>query len=97
MSKEIYINPEEFYAEVDSLSTAKALITDNMFAVDKGNLLLDTAVEIETLIDDLNSLYISYRERIGQDVKNMDVIIAEWMNVDTSLAGKDLLEVIQGE
>lgn len=44
-----------------------------------------------------NKLYVAYRQRLEQDIKNMDVMIAEWMKVDESLAGKNFSEVIKVE
>lgn len=92
MSEEILINPEGLYPEIGNLSAAQALITDEMFSIDKGKLELDTISEIENLVKELNSLYVLYREHLGRDVKNLDVVIAEWMKVDVSLAGKNLFE-----
>ncbi|MGQ7463001.1 hypothetical protein ACTGZQ_10960 [Streptococcus suis] len=92
MSEQILINPEGFYPEIDNLSAAQALITDEMFSIDKGELALDTISELDNLVKELNSLYVLYREHLGRDVKNLNVIIAEWMKVDTSLAGKNLFE-----
>lgn len=97
MSKEIYINKDEFSAEIDALSSAKESITDKMFVFAKGDLVLDTVDEIERIVEQLNKLYVAYRQRLEQDIKNMDVMIAEWMKVDESLAGKNFSEVIKVE
>lgn len=97
MSQEILIDIEPFKTEITSIETVKEGIPETFCSIDSEGLELDSVTQLQTLVETLDSLYVDYRNHLAQDVKNLNVILANWMKVDADNAGKNYLEVVTGK
>ena len=93
---QILINPEPLKSEIKSLKSAKDGITAKL-TIDTDGLDLQTIQKLKEIEADFNKIIEAYKGLLEQDIKNMDIIIAEWMKVDAKYAGKDFIGRLTGE
>lgn len=92
---QILINPEPLKSEIESLKSAKEGITAKLI-IDTDGLDLQTINKLKEIEENFNKLIESYKGLLDQDIRNMDVIIAEWMKVDAKYAGQNFIERLTG-
>lgn len=93
MSK-IIIDAEGFKDEISSLRTNKDAVPQNPYTQEKNDLDLESIQEFLDVTKKLNETLDQFKELTEKDARNLEIVLAEWMNVDSSLAGMSLWDQI---
>lgn len=83
MADQILINPEGFQKEIDTLTSTKEAVSDNILSIETDGLELETVTQLNDIISKLSSVTKSYKKLLAQDAKNLEVIKSEWMALDS--------------
>ena len=60
MADQILINPEEFQKEIDTLTSTKEAVSDNILSIETDGLELETVTQLNDIISKLSSVTKNY-------------------------------------
>lgn len=83
MADQILINPEGFQKEIDTLTSTKVAVSDNILNIETDGLELETITQLNNILNKLSSVTKNYKKLLEQDAKNLEVIKSEWMALDS--------------
>lgn len=94
MTEELVLKPIDFQKEIDAYESKNTEIGAVKFEVKTNNISLESFDKLQECVDTFNRL-IEKMNLLGQDdVKNMQNIKSEWMNVDEEIGQKKFGEII---
>lgn len=94
---DIYIDPSDFQKKIDSAKTSNKSIADVKYNNDKKDLMLDSIDQYMACIDDFNKLIKDFTSMCEKDFYSLEVVKANWMDIDESLAEKTFIDYAFGK
>lgn len=88
------LNPEEFQSQVDTFKSATGTVSGLSYQAEKGGLKLQSVDKYMECVKAMNELIQLFGEFAAKDGDTMQKIKAKWMNTDSELATKTLMEIL---
>jgi len=82
MSKEIYLNPQEFQEQIDTYKSGNEIIKALKYDVDPGGLFMQCIDRYLQCLHEFNEAIKAFGELSDLDLQSMNLIKSEWLSRD---------------
>ena len=93
---EFILQPNEFQGQVDTYRTKTETVAGLQYTLNKESILLQSIDKYQECVDAMNELVSEFSAFAELDADTMQKIKAKWMNTDTEIATKTLVEILGG-
>lgn len=93
---EFILKPNEFQGQVDTYRTKTETVAALKYTLNKESILLQSIDKYQECVDAMNELVSEFSAFADLDADTMQKIKAKWMNTDTEIATKTLVEILGG-
>lgn len=90
---EFLLKPNDFQKQIDSFTSKTEVVADLKYSLEKNGVRLQSVDKYIECITAMNELIISFSKFATLDGQTMQKIKAKWMNTDSKIATKTLVEI----